>query len=167
MIWAPAYFAPPHVIFAALPLTLFAFKVSKMFFLYRLRVQAGLRQSLAAGLAGLAVSHVIARAMLTGFVTRNIGFFRTPKQAATHGLLQAVMDAREELLFLLALLLGAFAVGLRQDGDLLDVRVWALMLLVQGVPYIAAVLVSLLSALPRLPGWLVGDMGHLVHPRIS
>ena len=27
--------------------------------------------------------------------------------------------------------------------------------------------VSLLSALPRLPGWLVGDMGHLVHPRIS
>ena len=163
MVWAPAHFAPPHVIFAALPLALFAFKITKLFFLYRLRLQAGLRQSLAAGLAGLAVSHVIARAMLTGFITRRIGFFRTPKQAATHNLLQALMDAREELLFLLALLLGAFAVGLREDGDLLDVRVWALVLLVQGIPYAAAGLVSLLSGLPRLPGWLVGPTQRLVH----
>jgi exo-beta-1,3-glucanase (GH17 family)/cellulose synthase/poly-beta-1,6-N-acetylglucosamine synthase-like glycosyltransferase len=163
MVWAPDQFAPPHVIFAALPLALFLFKMSKMFFLYRLRVQASLRQSLAAGLAGLAVSHVIARAMLTGFITRKIGFFRTPKQAAAHGPLQALMDAREELLFLAALALGAFAVGLREDGDMLDVRVWAVMLLVQCIPYAAAVLVSLISAIPRLPGRLVGPMQRLVH----
>lgn len=162
MVLAPASFAPPHPIFAALPLALFVFKVSKMFFLYRLRVQASLRQSLAAGLAGLALSHVIARAMLTGFVNRGIGFFRTPKQAESHGPLQALLDAREELLFLAALVLGAYAVLLRQDGDMFDVRIWSLMLLVQGIPYAAAGLVSLISAAPRLPGRLVGPMRELM-----
>ena len=161
MVLFPEYVAPPHVIFAALPLTLFVFKIAKMFFLYRLRVQASLRQSLAAGLAGLALSHVIARAMVTGFVTRGIGFFRTPKQAESHGLVRALLDAREELLFLTALALGAYAVLMRIDGDLLDVRVWSLMLLMQGVPYAAAVLVSLLSAAPRLPGRLIGPMRQL------
>jgi len=163
MVLAPKHVAPPHVIFAVLPLTLFAFKVSKMFFLYRLRVQANWRQSLAAGLAGLALSHVIARAMLTGFVTRRIGFFRTPKRAEAHGLLQALADAREELLFLTAMLLAAYAVLQREDGMMLDVRIWALMLTMQGVPYAAAGLVSLISAAPRLPGRLVGAMRRLSH----
>ena len=165
MVVAPQHVAPPHVIFAVLPLTLFVFKVSKMFFLYRLRVQAGLRQSLAAGLAGLALSHVVARAMLTGFVTKGVGFFRTPKQAASHGVWQALLDAREELLFMLAMLLASAAVLLREDSVMLDVRIWALMLLVQAVPYAAAVLVSLVSAAPRLPGRLVGGMAQLVHPQ--
>ena len=162
VVW-PEHVAPPHVIFAVLPLTLFGFKMSKMFFLYRLRVRASLRQSLAAGLAGLALSHVIARAMLTGFITRRIGFFRTPKKAAAHGVFQALVDAREELLFLAAMLLAAFAVTQRIDGDLLDVRVWSLMLLVQGIPYAAAGLLSLISAAPSLPGRLVGPMHRLTH----
>jgi len=165
MVVSPEHFAPPHVIFAVLPLSLFLFKISKMFFLYRLRVQAGLRQSLAAGLAGLALSHVIARAMLTGFITKGIGFFRTPKQAESHGLIQALQDAREELLFMSAMLLASLAVLLREDSVMLDVRIWALMLFVQAIPYAAAGLVSLISASPRLPGWLVGGMGKLVHPQ--
>ncbi|MCB1799379.1 MAG: glycosyltransferase, partial [Gammaproteobacteria bacterium] len=36
MVLMPLDVAPPHVIFAVLPLTLFIFKISKMFFLYRL-----------------------------------------------------------------------------------------------------------------------------------
>jgi cellulose synthase/poly-beta-1,6-N-acetylglucosamine synthase-like glycosyltransferase len=163
MVLMPDAVAPPHIIFAVLPLTLFLFKISKMFFLYRLRVGASLRQSLAAGLAGLALSHVIARAMLTGFVTRHIGFFRTPKRAQAHGVLQALLDAREELLFLAAMLLAAFAVTQRIDGDMLDIRIWSLMLLIQGVPYAAAGLLSLISAAPRLPGGLVGAMHRLTH----
>ena len=50
---------------------------------------------------------------------------------------------REELLFLAAMLLAAYAVQQRIDDGLLDdVRVWALMLTVQSIPYAAAVLVS-------------------------
>jgi cellulose synthase/poly-beta-1,6-N-acetylglucosamine synthase-like glycosyltransferase len=152
MIVAPDRFAPPHPIFVALPLTLFLFKLTKLLFLYRWRIGANLRESLGAGLAGLALSHVIARAMLTGFVNRGVGFFRTPKRARSPGVWRALADAREELLFVAVLVLGALVVQLRDDGDLLDVRLWATLLLVQAVPYLAAVLLSLISALPTRIG---------------
>ena len=155
MVLAPDRFAPPHPVFVALPLTLFAFKLSKLFALYRWRVRASFRESVAAGIAGLALSHVIARAMLTGFVNRGIGFFRTPKNSASRGLLHALHDAREELLFLIALILGSVAVLWREDGTLFDVRLWAIMLMVQAVPYAAAGLVSVISSVPRLSGRLV------------
>ena len=162
MIWWPEHVAPPHIMFAVLPLTLFVFKLIKMFFLYRLRVAAGLRQSLAAGIAGLALSHVIARAMVTGFVTRKIGFFRTPKGAPANALWRAIGDAREELLFLTALALAAAALlQLRPDAEMLDIRIWTVVLAVQAIPYAAAVLVSLISGLPRLPASVVGSMGQL------
>ena len=146
MIVAPAQFAPPHPVFVVLPLALFAFKLTKLLFLYRWRVQAGLAESLAAGIAGLALSHVVARAILTGLVQRGIGFYRTPKQARASGLLQALLEAREELLILLALTLGALALLGREDGDLFDVRLWATMLAVQAVPYAAAGVMSWISA---------------------
>ncbi len=146
MIVAPASFAPPHPVFVVLPLALFGFKLTKLLFLYRWRVQAGLAESFAAGIAGLALSHVVARAILTGLVHRGIGFYRTPKQARAPGLLQALLEAREELLFLLALALGALALLGREDGDLFDVRLWAVMLAIQAVPYAAAGLMSWISA---------------------
>lgn len=158
MVLFPDYVAPPHIIFACLPVSLFFFKSMKMLFLYRNRVIASWRQSLLAGLAGLGLSHTIARAMLTGFITRGIGFFRTPKKAQANALFRALADAREELLFALALGLAAVAVMLRNDADMLDVRVWAAMLGVQAIPYLAAVTVSLVSGLPRLPARLVGVM---------
>ena len=148
MVLMPDHFAPPHPVFVALPLTLFAFKATKLLALYRWRVRASFSGSLAAGLAGLALSHVIARAMLTGCINHGIDFFRTPKKVASHGLWRALHDAREELLFLLVLLLGAIAVLAREDGALLDVRLWAAMLTVQAIPYAAAVLLSIISTAP-------------------
>ena len=161
MIWYPQYVAPPHMIFMVLPAALFAFKILKMFFLYRRGIGATLRQSIAAGVAGLSLSHVIARAMLAGFITRKIGFFRTPKRASSNALLRALLDAREELLFLVALLLAAAMVLSRHDGDMLDVQLWALVLCLQSVTYIAAVLVSLVSGMPWLPAKLVGTMADM------
>ena len=159
MLFWPDSIPPPNILFALLPLTMFAFKLLKMFFLYRRRVSATLRQTLAAGVAGLSLSHTIARAMLTGFVTRKIGFFRTPKFASSNALLRSLMDAREELLFLLALSLAIAGVFLvRDDSDMLDTRVWAVVLGVQSIPYLAAVLVALIGGLPKLPAKLVGAM---------
>jgi hypothetical protein len=132
-----------------------------MFFLYRSRVTATRRQSLAAGLAGLALSHTIARAMLTGFITRKIGFFRTPKKAQANAFFKALGDAREEFLFAIALVLSIIGVLLRKDGDMLDIHIWALVLGIQAIPYSAAVVMSLISGLPKLPAKLVGTMGPL------
>ena len=162
MIFFPKHLSPPHVVFAALPLALFVFKSLKMFFLYRSRLGATRRQSLAAGLAGLALSHTIARAMVTGFVTRRIGFFRTPKKAQANAFLKALGDAREELLFATALVTAVGGILFaRPDAGLLDTRVWMLMLAIQAIPYASAVVVSLVSGLPRLPARLVGVMGPL------
>ncbi len=161
MIFFPDYLSPPHIVFACLPIVLFFFKSLKMFFLYRSRVVATRLQSIAAGIAGLALSHTIARAMLTGFITRGIGFFRTPKNAQANAFFKALGDAREELLFAIALCLAIIGVLLRKDGHMLDIRIWTLVLGIQAIPYSASVLVSLISGLPRLPAKLVGTMAPL------
>lgn len=76
------------------------------------------------------------------------------------------------LLFLAALgvivvLLAAYSVLQRFDGDMLDAQTWAVMLGVQAIPYAAAVLMSLISAAPRLPAGLVGPMRRLGRPLVS
>lgn len=161
MILAPKHVEPPLMWFAVLPLALFVFKVLKMFFLYRRRVAATLRQSLGAALAGLALSHAIALAMLTGFVTKKIGFFRTPKMANANTVLKAFADAYQETLLLVALVAAAIGVLAVQGRDMLDVKVWAAVLLVQAIPYAASLILSLISAFPKLPASLVGTMGEM------
>jgi len=161
MILAPKHIEPPMMLFAVLPLSLFVFKVLKMFFLYHRRVAATFRQSVAAALAGLALSHAIALAMLTGFVTKKIGFFRTPKMANANTVLKAFADARQETILLVALLAAAVGVIVVQGREMLDVKVWAAVLVVQAIPYAASLLLSLISAFPKLPASLVGTMGEM------
>ena len=160
LLW-PHHFNAPLPLFAVLPLSLFVFKLLKMFFLYRRRVEATVRQSIAAALAGLALSHTIALAMVQGIWTRGLPFFRTPKRAGHSGLLRALQDAREEALFLLALILSAGVIGWQQGAELPDARIWSMVLLLQAIPYAATVLVSMISAFPGLPAAIVGPMGEM------
>jgi exo-beta-1,3-glucanase (GH17 family)/cellulose synthase/poly-beta-1,6-N-acetylglucosamine synthase-like glycosyltransferase len=161
MVMAPDDFTPPLIVVAVLPLVLFLFKAIKSFILYRSRVVATLRQNLAAGLAGLALSHTIARAILAGAFTSGLPFFRTPKLASAPALVRALADAREEALLLIAFWLAAYGMTMRNDWDMLDVQLWTLVLAVQSIPYLAAVLVSLASAWTRLPARLVGPLGEM------
>ena len=59
MVTVPADIDPPMLVFSALPLALFTFKIAKLVHLYRTRVGANFRQTLAAALAGLALGHTI------------------------------------------------------------------------------------------------------------
>jgi hypothetical protein len=158
MVLEPHRVTPPYMSIALIPLVLFGFKMVKSFVLYRRRVDASFRQSLAAGLAGLGLSHTIARATAAALVSGKLAFFRTPKLAHAPALIRALADAREELLLLIAFWLGAFAVMQRDDAGMLDVRVWTAVLLVQSVPYLASLLISLISAMPKLPAGLVGPL---------
>lgn len=151
MVMFPHIYNPPEVMLSLLPIGFFVFKLSKMLVLYRWRMQASLVQSIGAGIAGLAVSHTIARAMLAGLHTTSIGFFRTPKTGETHSLRQALMDAREEALMAAGLLIAAAAIALRYDAYLADTRLWIALLVVQSTPYVAAVVLSLVSTLQHLP----------------
>ncbi|WP_110968263.1 glycosyltransferase [Pseudomonas huaxiensis] len=149
MIIVPQRVDPPLLIFAIPPLALFFFKVGKIVFLYRRAVGVNMKDAFAAALAGLALSHTIAKAVLYGFFTTSIPFFRTPKNADSHGVLVALSEAREELFIMLLLWGAAAGIYLVQGLPSNDMRFWVAMLLVQSLPYVAALTMALLSSLPK------------------
>jgi exo-beta-1,3-glucanase (GH17 family)/cellulose synthase/poly-beta-1,6-N-acetylglucosamine synthase-like glycosyltransferase len=164
MIFFPSKFDAPMAMFSVLPLSLFVFKLAKLMHLYRVRVGAGVRQTVAASIAGLGLAHTIGRAVLKGLLTDNEPFFRTPKNAHVQTIFGALQACREEALMAVALLLSAWSVTIGlSDGSLdrmrmesPDLRAWVLVMVVQSIPYLSAVLASIVSALP-LPAKLIGS----------
>ncbi len=158
MVAAPWQVDPPLIIFSILPLVLFCFKIVKVIHLYRgARIVGTARQTFAAALAGLALSHTIARAMWHGLMTRDKPFLRTPKMERAAALTRAINSAREEVLFTIALWSAAGAIAIRHGSDTLDLLLWIIVLLVQSIPYTAALLVSIVSAFPKLRARYVGS----------
>jgi hypothetical protein len=156
MVWAPGKVDPPLVMYSVLPLSLFTFKLAKLVHLYRVRVGANVRQTVAAAVAGLALTHTIGTAAVKGLVTRSEPFFRTPKQAGTSGFLRAIAAAREETAMMAALMLSAWAVsytGTKETSGP-DRLAWIVVLLIQSVPYASSLFVSLVSAFPLPARWL-------------
>lgn len=156
MIVAPQYFDPPLIIFSLLPLALFAFKTAKQFYLYQTHVNAGVWQTLSATIAGIALSHTISRAILAGLITKDMPFFRTPKLAQRLSISSAIIVVYEEVI--LALLFIAALAGvvvmhalstdilIQRGYDSPDVLLWMIVLIVQTLPYLAAIVMSLLGA---------------------
>ncbi len=167
MIVAPHLIDPPLIMFSALPLALFTFKLVKLAHLYAARVGANIRQTLAAALAGLALSHTIGVAVVKALFTRNQPFFRTPKNKQPHALAEGFAAARTESLMLIAMLIAAWGLT-RLPAELKgpDVSVWVAVLLIQAVPYAAAVLVSLVSG-SSLPARWLGPLPRTARPTAS
>jgi exo-beta-1,3-glucanase (GH17 family)/cellulose synthase/poly-beta-1,6-N-acetylglucosamine synthase-like glycosyltransferase len=151
MILRPGRLDAPLMVYSALPLSLFTFKLVKLVHLYTHRVGVSLRQTCAAAIAGLALAHTIGRATLKGLLTRNEPFFRTPKQTSRQRLLGAINAAREETLMMVALWTAAFSIrSIPREIASPDTTVWMVALLIQSIPYAAALCVSIVSAL-KLP----------------
>jgi exo-beta-1,3-glucanase (GH17 family)/cellulose synthase/poly-beta-1,6-N-acetylglucosamine synthase-like glycosyltransferase len=144
----PRHTDPPLAVFTIPPLALFFFKVLKLIYLYRTRVRASRRETFGAAWAGLALSHTIAKAVVAGFCTRSIPFFRTPKCENRPRLLQALQSAAEEALLAVLLIGAALAVLWLQGEELPGARLWAAALLVQSLPYLAAIGLGLVNVLP-------------------
>ena len=149
MIADPIHFDPPLVVFSLLPLSLFVFKVGKLFYLYRTRVKTTMAQTISAAVAGLALSHTIAKAVLAGFVTQDKPFFRTPKMADSSALLKILAVCLDELFMMGALLSAAITIGLIQKMDTLDITLWVIVLAIQSLPYGATLLMAMISAFPQ------------------
>ena len=156
MILSPNSYDPPLIIFSMLPLILFSFKTAKQFHLYQTHVNKGIWQTLSATVAGIALSHTISRAILAGFVTKDKPFFRTPKLAKRLSFRSALVVVYEEVimltLFLMAII-GVLMVHTQSSNNLLlrgydspDLVFWLVVLCVQAVPYLAAIVMSLLGA---------------------
>jgi len=156
MIWDPKHYDAPMVAFSVLPLALFAFKTAKLFYIYRTRIGASTAQTVAGAFAGLALAHTIARAIMSGMVTKGLPFFRTPKLAGRQAWLRAFAAVREELGLLVALSIAAWGVVTTQGTDSPNLLLWVIVLLLQAIPYLAAVVVSLVSSFPRLSARRIG-----------
>ena len=162
MILFPTKIDAPLAIFSLLPLSLFVFKLAKLMHLYHVRVGAGVRQTLAASIAGLGLAQTIGFAVLKGLFTNNEPFFRTPKNADAKSVLGALSACRWEGAMATALLVSAWAVTAGLNHASLDrmrtfspdLRAWVLVMVVQSVPYLSAVIAALISALPIPASWV-------------
>jgi cellulose synthase/poly-beta-1,6-N-acetylglucosamine synthase-like glycosyltransferase len=156
MAWAtamlidPVRVDPPLVIFAVPPLALFAFKIGKLLHLYRRAVGATWQQTVSAALAGLALSHAIAKAVILGIVTRNQPFICTPKMKNASALSRALLSVPEELVLLCLLWGFAFGIYYVDVSGSRELKLWVAVMLVQSLPYLAAVVMALISAIPQL-----------------
>jgi hypothetical protein len=153
LVWAavlaldPGHVDPPPLVFTVPPIALFVFKVMKTSYLYRARLRARLKTVIGAAVAGLALTHVIARAVIKGVFTSNVPFFRTPKCENRPALVQALMSVREETALMLALWTAAATVAVLVGRETPEALVWALLMGVQSLPYGAAVAMAFLSVI--------------------
>ncbi|HEX4878966.1 MAG TPA: glycosyltransferase [Limnobacter sp.] len=149
MLYDPVAYNAPPLLISVVPLMFFAFKLTKLTTLYLWQVKTGLGAALGATLAGLALSYTIGRATLSGlFLGRKIPFIRTPKLASRLAVFRALAAARDESILALALLCLVVALYFTLGVDSKENLAWSAVLLTQSLPFLAAVVVSLLSALP-------------------
>ena len=116
-----------------------AFAVSIMHFvtLYRLRVSIPLGQMVSAVVAAMSVQWTVARAVGYGIWKESIPFARTAKGGATRK--GADFAAFWEAVLAVLLLLSAVLVVLTNDKQIHELNIFAAVLVVQSLPFIAAV----------------------------
>ncbi len=176
MLLAPHRIEPPLVMFSLVPVAMFTFRLVKLAHLYVSRVGANIRETLAAAIAGLALAHTIGTAVLKSLFTRSQPFLRTPKDKIQHTFGEVVRTARQELLMLAALLTCAYALtysipigggralGIPEELRAPDLSLWVAVLLIQSVPYAAAVMLSIVSATSASAHWLGKQSAMQVRP---
>jgi hypothetical protein len=160
ILWAigmflfPKYFGAPLYVLMLPPIGAFLFKLLHFLWLYTARVPCTFAQRLGAALAGTALTYTIGTAILRGVFTRSMPFLRTPKCESESAVIRGLIMARGEAL-MMALLLFATIINYNFGNDQTEERlIRAGLLLIQTVPYIAALTLSLFSVMPeglRLP----------------
>ncbi len=149
----PIHSELPVNVFLLPTIGLFAFKVLRGLWLYRARVQCSFGQSLGAALAGLSLTHTVARGTLEGLFTSGKPFFRTPKYEKQGPLVAGLLIIWQELLLLCLLVTGMVVMRSIEHFDNMSGRLWVAVLGVQAVPYIATLATILISVAPNyFPG---------------
>jgi hypothetical protein len=140
----------PPAEFIAPTIGIFVFKLLYSFGLYFDRVRCTFRQSIGASLAGLALTYTVGRAVIYGLATSRLPFMRTPKMDERATLGMALGMARGEAI--LAVLLWISAAVLWFGNGVVDpeARLWAVFMIVQSLPFAAAVYVSMVNALEQM-----------------
>ncbi|HET9147358.1 MAG TPA: glycosyltransferase, partial [Acetobacteraceae bacterium] len=148
LIFDPVRFEFPIILFMLPSIGLFAFKIVQILALYSSRVPCSRMDRLGAAVTGLALSHTIGKAVWKGFTSNKLPFLRTPKMKDAPALVQGLVMAREELALLALTWAALLGVGFVHHWATPETRLWCLVLFTQSLPYLAAVSVSILAAMP-------------------
>ena len=140
----------PPAEFIAPTIGIFVFKLIYSFGLYASRVNCTFRQSLGASMAGLALTYTVGRAVIYGLCTSRLPFMRTPKMDDRATLGMALGMARGEAVLAVVLWLAAAMLWARNGVVDPEARLWAVFMLVQSLPFVAAVYVSLVNAIEQM-----------------
>jgi exo-beta-1,3-glucanase (GH17 family)/cellulose synthase/poly-beta-1,6-N-acetylglucosamine synthase-like glycosyltransferase len=142
--WTIAIIATPQHV--SVPVALFAvplgvFFVARAVFgplLYWRRVPCPPSDIAGAALAGMGLSHTIARGVLAGLAGRRAVFTVTRKATSGSAVAGVLASVREEAALLAALLACIVAVTLSRDATSPSIAVWIAFLAMQALPYAAA-----------------------------
>jgi len=148
LVLAPRTFDFPLSIFVMPTVGVFVAKLVHHLVLYSTRVKCNMRQRVGAAIAGMGLTYSIGRAIWQGIFTKSIPFLRTPKMADKATWTHAFLMARDETILMLSQWASAALILSVKGWHDLDARLWALVLMVQSLPYLAALLTAMVSALP-------------------
>ncbi len=138
----------PMAAFVVPMLGVFVFMQIRWFWLYARRVPCSARERLGAALAGLALGHTVAKAVLLGLFTCNRAFLRTPKCEHRPAFTRSLCMALEETAILALVFAAMLAIALNHDLTQAETVPWLAVLAMQALPYGAALAVSVVSARP-------------------
>jgi len=149
LIVSPATTELPAAAFLVPTLAAFVFRQWRLFKLYGQGTQIAAADRAKAALAGLALSHTVAKAVIWGLFTSDRPFFRTPKCRRGPALFRGMAMASEEGSMLCVMM--AASAGFIVTNGLwhLDAWLWLTVLAVMSLPYAATVLLGAINGIPR------------------
>jgi hypothetical protein len=139
-------FGVPMAALSGTALALFAIKLLKTLLLYPQKVRSGFLGAFAASVAGLALTHTVAKAVWAGIFTSGKPFLRTPKCEDPARLSQVLRMAWQETVLFLACALAFISMIGDRTFESPAVMLWMTMLAIQATPYAATVATAVLSA---------------------
>ena len=148
MLHWPHAFGLPVAALALPVLGFMIFKAALGPILYRRTMDAPWLDIFGASVLSVGLSHAIARGIFAGLVKKKGEFVRTPKGWKAQGALAFFGPIREELLMLIGLLGGASALAWQIGTEDPTAQLWIAILLLQCIPYTAAVLCQVASYWP-------------------
>jgi exo-beta-1,3-glucanase (GH17 family)/cellulose synthase/poly-beta-1,6-N-acetylglucosamine synthase-like glycosyltransferase len=150
LIWMPlvAFFgiAVPEAVLTLPVLATFAVMLLHFMVLYHTRVQAPIFASLGAALSAMALQFTVGRAVADGVMRDELPFVRTAKGAAARWSLR--FPAIWEAVLGGALLLGSLILHVTNDQRVHEISIFSAVLLVQSLPFLAAVGIALIERSP-------------------
>jgi cellulose synthase/poly-beta-1,6-N-acetylglucosamine synthase-like glycosyltransferase len=140
MIGLPKYFNLPLDLFIYPILGFFVFKAAFGFILYRVRVPCSWRDTIAASVASMSLSHAIARGIYLGIWKKKGEFVRTAKSRRMSKRPNPFAAVQEELLMFIAIGLGIFGMTKALGIYYIEGKLWIAILCAQAIPYAAALI---------------------------